>query len=72
MPRGRPKTGKAKRVVAVRLDQEMAEELRRLSPDNVSGSIVAAITEWLKRARRKAKAEPPTAQEIAARAKDGA
>ena len=71
MPRGRPKTGRAKEVVAVRLDPEMAEELRRLSPGNVSEAIVAAIAEWLKRARRKAKAgadpltthlAPPTAR----------
>jgi hypothetical protein len=82
MPRGRPKTGKAKQVVAVRLDPEMAEELRRLSPDNISGAIVAAITEWLKRARRKAAKAgdplarhlaPPTApREIATRRKDDA
>ena len=80
MPRGRPKTGKAKQVVAVRLAREMAEELRRLAPDNSSEAIVAAISEWLKRERRKAaKAAPlarhlapPTAREIAARTKDGA
>ena len=41
-------------LVGVRLDPEMAEELRRLSPDNISEAIVAAIAEWLKRERRKA------------------
>jgi hypothetical protein len=71
MALGRPKTGKAKQVVAVRLDREMADELRRLSPDNLSGAIVAAIAEWLKRERRKAPKPNPhlasaTAREIAA------
>jgi hypothetical protein len=71
MPRGRPKTGKAKQVVAVRLDREMAEELRRLAPDNISEAIVAAIADWLKRERRKAAKPdplaPPTARERAVR-----
>ena len=81
MPRGRPKTGRAKVLVGVRLDPEMAEELRRLSPGNISEAIVAAIADWLKRERRKAKAgaapldrhlAPSTAREIAVRTKDGA
>jgi len=79
MPLGRPKTGKAKQVVAVRLDRAMAEELRRLSPDNISGAIVEAIADWLRRERRKAAKAPlardlapPTAREIAARTKDDA
>jgi hypothetical protein len=80
MARGRPKTGRAKVLVGVRLDPEMAEELRRLAPDNLSEAIVAAIADWLRRARRKATKPdplakhlaPPTAREIAARTKDGA
>ena len=68
-------------MVAVRLDPEMAEELRRLSPGNRSEAIVTAIAEWLRRERRKAKAgidplarhlAPPTARKLAARRKDDA
>lgn len=52
MPRGNPK-----RKVMLRLDAVMVERVRLASDGNFTRVIEHAITEWLKRAERKAKAD---------------
>jgi hypothetical protein len=53
MPRGNPK-----RKVMLRLDPVMVERVKQASDGNFTRTIEQAISEWLKRAERKAKLDP--------------